>query len=197
MDLYWRYGVRSVTMDDIAREIGISKKTIYQHFLDKDAIVEEVIRQELEKVRKVMEQIEREAENPIDQMLRASRYLQQEMTCVNPVLFFDLRKYCPKGWELFQSHKYQHVIRDVSLNLEKGIQQGLYRKDLNVGLMARLHIEQIELAFDPTVFPPGEFSPIEVQIQVLHHFLRGLLTEKGFQLYNQYVDQPVIEVKNQ
>ncbi|WP_229367633.1 TetR/AcrR family transcriptional regulator [Telluribacter humicola] len=184
-------------MDDIAREIGISKKTIYQHFQDKEAIVEEVIKHELEKLRADMEQIEREADNPIEQMLQASRCLQREMNNVNPVLLFDIKKYCHNGWELFQSHKHEHVIKSVRRNLEKGIQQGLYREDLNVDLMARLHIEQIELVFDPTVFPINQYNPVEVKTQVLHHFLRGLLTEKGFQLYNQYVDQSVIEAKNQ
>ncbi len=196
MDLFWRYGVKSVTMDDIAREIGISKKTIYQHFEDKEAIVEEVIKHELEKLRGDMEHIDREADNPIEQMLQVSRCLQRERNNVNPVLLFDLKKYCHKGWELFQNHKHQYIIKGVSWNLERGIQQGLYRQDLNVNMMARLHIEQIEMAFDASIFPPNQFNPIDVQIQMLHHFLRGLLTEKGFQLYNQYVDQPVIEIKN-
>jgi AcrR family transcriptional regulator len=184
-------------MDDIAREIGISKKTIYQHFPDKDAIIEEVIRQELACEKEDMERMECEATNPIDQVISASRYIRTALTNVNPVLLYDLKKYHHKAWELFQSHKQQHIIKSIRRNLEQGIEQGLYRPDLNVDMLARLHIEQIEMGFDTSVFPPDRYNLVDVQLQFLHHFLRGLLTEKGFQVYNQYVDQTATEVKIQ
>jgi TetR/AcrR family transcriptional regulator, cholesterol catabolism regulator len=196
IDLFWRYGVRSVTMDDIARELGISKKTIYQHFPDKDAIIVEVVKQELSCEKEEMQRMEGEADNPIDQVLRASKYIRAALTNVNPVLLFDLKKYHPAAWELFETHKQQHIIKSIRNNLEEGIQQGLYRPDLNVDMLARLHIHQIELGFDTSVFPPERYNLVDVQLQFLHHFLRGLLTEKGFALYNQYIDQPVTEVNN-
>jgi TetR/AcrR family transcriptional regulator, cholesterol catabolism regulator len=194
--MFWRYGVKSVTMDDIASEIGISKKTIYQHFPDKDAVIEEVIKQELNCEKEDMERMIQEAENPIDEVMRASKYIQATLTQVNPVLLYDLRKYHHKAWELCQFHKQQHIIKSIRNNLEQGIQQGLYRADINVDMLARLHIEQIELGFDTTVFPPDRYNLVDVQVQLLHHFLRGLLTKEGFQIYNQYIDQPATEVKN-
>ncbi|MBB5281980.1 AcrR family transcriptional regulator [Rhabdobacter roseus] len=194
--LFWRYGVKSVTMDDMARELGISKKTIYQHFADKDAIINEVVGMELSCERSDISQLEIEAQNPVDEMLQASRYLSKELASMNPVLLYDLKKYYPKAWNLFQAHKQQHMMKSIRRNLEQGIALELYRPDLNVEILSRLRLEQVEMAFDPSIFPPSRFSMIDVQMEFLHHFLRGLLTEKGFQLYNHYLEQSAIEPNN-
>ncbi|GAB2763735.1 TetR/AcrR family transcriptional regulator [Rhabdobacter roseus] len=183
-------------MDDMARELGISKKTIYQHFADKDAIINEVVGMELSCERSDISQLEIEAQNPVDEMLQASRYLSKELASMNPVLLYDLKKYYPKAWNLFQAHKQQHMMKSIRRNLEQGIALELYRPDLNVEILSRLRLEQVEMAFDPSIFPPSRFSMIDVQMEFLHHFLRGLLTEKGFQLYNHYLEQSAIEPNN-
>lgn len=196
VDLFWRYGVKSVTMEDIAKELGISKKTIYQHFVDKDAIVKEVIEQELDCEKNDIDRLESEARDPIEEVIMASDYMRATLATMSPVLLHDLKKYHPKAWSLFQKHKHDYIIHNISDNLLKGMEQGLYRNDIDVDVLARLRIEQIEMAFDNAIFPHQKFSMMDIQIQFMNHFLRGILTEKGFKLYNTYIDKSVIESNN-
>jgi TetR/AcrR family transcriptional regulator, cholesterol catabolism regulator len=196
VDLFWRYGVKSVTMEDIAKELGISKKTIYQHFVDKDAIVEQVIEKELDCEKTDIDRLESEARDPIHEVILASDYMRATLGTMSPALLYDLKKYHPKAWNLFQKHKQEHIVHSISDNLRRGIQQGLYRHDINIDVLARLRIEQIEMAFDNTIFPHQTYSMMDIQIEFTHHFLRGLLTEDGFKLYNTYIDKTVIESTN-
>lgn len=180
-------------MDDIAKELGISKKTIYQHFNDKDAIVKEVVEQELACEKLDIDRLGAEASDPIEEVLRTSDYIQASFSTISPVLLHDLKKYHPKAWNLFQKHKHEHIIQGVIDNLQRGIEKGYYRHNINVDVLARMRVEQIEMGFDPAIFPPQKFSMIDVHVQLIHHFLRGILTDKGFTLYNTYVDKSVIE----
>ena len=182
-------------MSDVARELGISKKTIYQHFSDKDAIIKEVMQQQLLCEEQDMERIEREATDPIDEVLRISEYIRAMFSTMNPVLLFDLKKYHTAAWKMFQAHKEGKLIEGISRNMQKGMEQGLYRTDINVNVLAKLRLEQVELGFDPTIFPPDRFNLLDVQLQFVHHFLRGILTEKGFQRYYSYINtkQPSTE----
>lgn len=195
LDLFWRYGVKSVTMDDIAKELGISKKTIYQHFSDKDAIVAEVVETELDCEKKDIERMEGEANDPIDEVMRTSDYMRATIATMNPVLLHDLKKYHPAAWNLFQKHKHERIIRTIKRNLTKGIELGLYRNDLNVDILARMRIEMVEMAFDTTIYPPQQFGLMEIQHQFIHHFLRGILTESGFKLYNTYIEKNSNRIK--
>ena len=193
VDLFWRYGVKSITMDDIAKELGISKKTIYQHFNDKDAIVKEVVEQELACEKIDIQRLEAEASDPIEEVLCMSDYIQASFGTISPVLLHDLKKYHPKAWNLFQKHKQEHIIQGIIDNLRRGIELGYYRHTINVDVLARMRVEQIEMAFDPAIFPPHKFGIIDVHMQLIHHFLRGILTDKGFTLYNTYVDKSVLQ----
>ncbi len=194
VDLFWRYGVKSVTMDDIAKELGISKKTIYQHFNDKDAIVKEVVEIELNSEQCDIDRLEAEASDPIEEVMRTSDYMRTSVATMNPVLLNDLKKYHPKAWAIFQKHKHEHIIQSISGNLQRGVDAGLYRDDIDVKVLARMRVEQIEMAFDPAIFPPQKFAMIEVHTQLIHHFLRGILTAQGFEVYNHYAEKSILEV---
>jgi AcrR family transcriptional regulator len=184
LNLFWRYGIKSVTMDDIAKELGISKRTIYQHFPDKNAIVNLAIQNELGSQTCNFDAIEEKVANPVDQMIQLSAHMREMMANINPTLFFDLKKYHPDGWQLFTDYKHQYVIQSVRDNLKSGIEMGLYRNDIDIEVLARLRIEQIEMAFDPTLFPFNQFEMVHVQLQFINHFLRGILTPEGFNYYN-------------
>lgn len=186
-ELIWRFGVKSVTMDDIARELGISKKTIYQHFPDKDSIVEEVISHKLTCERAEMEIVEVQSSNAIDEIMIALKNIKVLIGHMNPALLFELKKYHPSAWQLFQTHKHKHLKKAIIRNIEWGIAEGLYLDTVDAEALTNLRLEEVEMAMDPTIFPPDRFSMLDLQTQFLHHFLRGLLTSKGFEIYNQYL----------
>ncbi len=184
--LLWKFGVKSVTMDDIARQVGISKKTIYQHFVDKDDIVLQVMRTHLERDQNEMNCMATESADPIHELLRMSEMMRKKNHEVNPSTLIDIQRHYPKAWTVFLDFKEKHIITSIRLNLQTGIEQGLYRTDLDLEVMARLRIESIQLGFDDRVFPNALTNMLAIQEQLLHHFIRGILTEKGFVLYNQY-----------
>ena len=180
--LFWKYGVRTITMDDIARRLAISKKTIYQHFTDKEDIVHQVVEWHLEHERTEFCRLNEQELNPIEEMMLASDMMRKHVDKVNPSLFIDVQRYFPKAWEAFLTHKEGHILNDIRANLQRGVEQGLYRADIDAETMARLRIELVQLGFDERVFP-NQPDVYVVQDQLLHHFIRGILSEEGVAVY--------------
>lgn len=185
--LFFRYGIKSVSMDDIARELGISKKTIYQHFADKDAIVHAGVEEHFICERQDSERMQADAPDPIAEVVMTSEMMRQMMIGMNPSMIFDLKKYYPRAWESFTKFKNDFVLNIIRQNLLKGIKMGLYRTDLNVEVLARLRNEEIELGFDPQIYPISQFNPLDIQLSLLDHFIRGVVTAKGLALYEDYL----------
>jgi len=188
-NLFLRYGIRSVSMDDIARQVGMSKKTLYQHFKDKDELVTSVAKAKFEEERKDFEEVHATASNPIEECVLFSKFFRKHVKDLNPSLVYDLKKYHPKAWKLFDEHKegcYQASLKEL---IRKGQSEGVFRSDLNADILARMRMNQVEMGFDPTVFPPGEYDLWEVQWNFLVHFLNGICTLKGLEEMNRYKDQ--------
>jgi TetR/AcrR family transcriptional regulator, cholesterol catabolism regulator len=186
-ELFFRYGIKAVTMDDIARELGISKKTIYQHFEDKDAIVLAGVTAHFDEERCQSEELQAKAPDPIAEVVMASEQMRQMLTGMNPTMIFDLKRYYPQAWASFTEFKNDFILDNIRTNLKKGIQLGLYRKDINVEVLALLRNEQVELGFDPQIYPPQKFNMLDVQLSLLDHFLRGVVTDEGLKLYENYL----------
>jgi TetR/AcrR family transcriptional regulator, cholesterol catabolism regulator len=186
---FFRYGVKSVTMDDIAGELGISKKTIYQHFEDKDDIVHQLMLSEMEKDKCDWDELNESSKNVIEKTMKSMDIFKQAFTEINPSTFFDIKKYHPKTWALFQEHKQNFILGAIRQDLLEGIEQGFFRPDIKVDILAKMRMEQIELGFDPQMFPPNKFSIIDVELTMLDHFIRGVLTVKGLEVYQAYQKQ--------
>ncbi|GAB3944376.1 TetR/AcrR family transcriptional regulator [Spirosoma harenae] len=193
--LFWKYGVRSVTMEDIAKQLGISKKTIYQHFSDKEQILYQVIEDKSLRNLSEMDCLVTEGTNPVEEMLYVLRMMQKHHDQISPNLLVDVKRYYPQAFALFRQYKEGQIMRSILENIQKGIEQGLYRSDINPAILARLRVEQIELAFNSDIFPSDQFTMQQIQYELIHHFVRGMLTEKGFTIYNQYVNQYNHEVQ--
>ena len=176
-------------MDDIARELGISKKTIYQHFEDKKAMVYAEVAHHFECDRSIAEKVQMEAPDPIAEVVMTSEIMRQNMAGMNPTAIFDIKKYYPQAWDLFSKYKKEFILEIVKQNLKKGVEMGLYRANINSEIIARLRLEQIEMGLDPYIFPLNQFNPLDTQLELLDHFLRGIVTLKGLNLYEQYLNK--------
>jgi TetR/AcrR family transcriptional regulator, cholesterol catabolism regulator len=185
-DLFHKYGIRSITMDDIARHLGMSKKTIYRFFRDKDSLVLHKVMYDLESRREEIDSIHGQAENAVDELIRAMSYMSEMFRQMNPVVFYDMQKYHPTAWEQFRIFKEKHIMSMIERNLNRGIKESLYRKEIDIRVISRLRLEEVEMAMKMDVFPPGEFNIAEVQVQLLDHFLHGITTLKGHRLINKY-----------
>jgi TetR/AcrR family transcriptional regulator, cholesterol catabolism regulator len=106
---------------------------------------------------------------------------------LNPVVVYDLKKYYPKTWQLFQKHKQTIFLEVTKRNLQEGVEQGLYRKEINIDILSRLRMEEIDFAFDQSVFPKEKFNQFEVHKTFIDHYLRGIVTEVGLGIYQEYI----------
>ena len=184
--MFFRYGIRAITMDDIASKLGISKKTIYQFYNDKGALVKSFTDAELKTQQKEMEEIKYRTKDAIDEILNLMAHLESFFNRVNPAVFYDLQKYHPASWNAFKLFKEKCIIGFVEDNLKRGIIHELYRKELKIKILARLRIEEVELGFNPVVFPPDKFSITDVQLALIDHFLHGIVTIKGYKMIEKY-----------
>ena len=184
--LFLRNGIRSVSMDDIATDLGMSKKTLYKTFTNKDEIVMGVMSDHLCQAQGECARFASTAADAVQEMLTISAWADQQFANIHPSIFYDLRKYYPMAWALFSAHKTTFILEQITQNLRRGIAEGLFRADLDVEVLARLNLAQIELAFDPDLYPPAQFAPIRVNKVFDEHFLLGVATLKGHRLFNHY-----------
>jgi len=184
--LFMKYGARSVTMDDIARELSVSKKTIYQYYTDKDEIVTLVSQAHIDQEKEDFNKIFETSHNAIEEMFKMSQCMRKIVTEINPSLLFDLQKYHRKAWDLYLVYKTEFIKNSVVNNLSKGIEEGYYREEIDVEIIATYRVEQVQMAFDNKIFTRNKFNFLVVQMQLFDHFLHGLLTDKGRKLYKNY-----------
>lgn len=186
--LFMKYGIRSVSMDDIARHLSVSKKTLYQHFADKDELVTAMSQTHMQREVVEYDSIAKESENSIDELNKISVRIKCDMEELNPSLLFDLQKFHPKAWALWLNHKHEFIMKSIVRNLKQGMSEGYFRLDLNPEIMAISRLVLIESAFDDQTFPKEKFNLVEVQSQFFDHFVYGLCTDKGRKLYQKYKD---------
>ncbi|WP_333819308.1 TetR/AcrR family transcriptional regulator [Ohtaekwangia sp.] len=194
--LFMKYGVRSISMDDIARHLSVSKKTLYQHFADKEDIVTLVFRELLEENQREMEEAHRLAVNAIDELARLSTCMKKNVEEMNTSLLFDLQKYYPKAWAVWQDFKQRCVYESIKRNVDQGIAEGNYRPEVNAEIVSIMRMALVEITFDDKTFPLDKFKFAEVQMQIFDHFVYGVVTEQGKKLYEKCREFKPAEIVN-
>jgi len=187
--LFRQYGTRSITMDDIATRMGISKKTLYAHFVDKDDMVVHAISRFLEVLQEAERMIRERAANAIEELFESMNMMDEKLRNMNPVIMLDLQKFHARAFLVFQEYRNNSLRASIRANLERGIAEGLYRKDLEVGVLTQFRIASAMLCFQPEVFPIAGFEMGKVQRVLLEHFLYGVASGEGFRLIEQYKQQ--------
>ena len=189
VELFRRYGIRSVTMDEIASQLGISKKTIYQYFTDKNQLVDAVAEKEILFSQESCLRDIAASSNAIHEIFHVMEFVEIMLRNMNPAMLNDLEKYHPSGYKKFLEYKNMFLFDVIKRNLERGIKEALYRPDMNVEIIARLRLENIMLGFNPEVFPPSKFNLATLQQEIIEHFLYGVATLKGYKLILKYKQQ--------
>ena len=188
-EMFMTYGVRSVSMDDIARQLGISKKTLYQNFNDKNDLVEKVTISVINERQGEYDEVTKVASNAIEELYLMSKCLRKHFAELNPGLVYDLKKYHTSAWDKFMEYEHITVFESLKDNLKQGKEEGFFRKEIDINILAKLRVEQIHMSFNPHVFPKDEFDFTNVQMQMFDHYVYGLLTESGLELYKNYQKQ--------
>lgn len=183
--LFLRCGIKSVSMDDVARELKISKKTLYQHVKDKNDLVCKSLTFHCKCEIDITEDIISRNSNAIDELIEINKYVAGKLKEVHPSIHYDLEKFYPEAWKIFTVHKLEHIYSCVMQNLEKGIKQGLYRSNIHIAVIAKIYISRIDAIFDPVVFPSDKFKFTEVHAEMLRYHIRGIASEKGIKYLAQ------------
>ena len=176
-----RYGIKSITMDEVARHCNMSKKTIYQHFSDKDSLVKAIMEKHMAEDVGQIDLLMKQNFSALEEVLKISEFMKKDIQEIHPSVLFDLKKYHSSAYELFEKHRDGHFIQVVSRNLEKGITEGVYRSNIDVRLFSRLRVMEVEAMFNRNLFHEPEWDLYKVQLSFIDHFVRGLVTAKGLQ----------------
>lgn len=185
-ELFNRFGIRSVSMDDIATQVGMSKKTVYQYYTDKEELVSAVIEAKLANNRECCLADQQRAENAVHEIFLAFDMIQELFSNMNPIVIYDMEKYHPPAFQKFQEFRNGFLYQTISTNLKRGIEEGLYRPEMDIDILTRLRIASVMLAFNPEVFPNNRTHLVEIERELTEHFLFGLTTTKGQKLINKY-----------
>ncbi len=188
-DLIYRFGVRSITMDDVARHLAVSKKTLYRYFADKNDMVYQCCLYDLDKRKAAFATIQAKAVDSVQELVLMMENMQTMLSSINPNLLFEVRKYHQQAWQIYVEFKEQFMMQSISNNLVRGMEAGIYREDLNVRILARLRLEEVEMGFNPDVYPSTKFHLKDVQMGLFDHFLHGITTPKGQKLIQRYKNQ--------
>lgn len=196
-ELFMQFGIRSVSMDDIANNLGMSKKTLYQYFADKDELVEAVVDAHINIVEGDCLNCRSNAGDPIHEIFLMMEHITQEFTNMNPMLLYDLEKFHFRAYQRFRDYKDKFLLQIIRNNIDWGIKEELYRADINIDILSKYRIESIMIPFNVSVFPPGKFNLAKTSEIIIENFTYGMATIKGHKLIQKYNDQRQKKLSNE
>lgn len=188
-ELYTKYGIKSITMDDVSRELGISKKTLYQYVTDKDDLVGKFIDNEIALRQEQICKCFKIGLNAIEELFEISIFMNRLIKEQNPTTEYDLKKYYPQHYQRMLKARTVGIFEYILLNLKKGVAEGLYRKDMNMEIIAKLYLDRIENTHMQDLFTKEEFTSIKLFVELLTYHIRGIATEKGIQVLEKKIKE--------
>jgi AcrR family transcriptional regulator len=186
-ELFLNYGFKSITMDDISNHIGISKKTIYQHFENKTTLVEAVSLHIFDKISCGISEICSIQKNPIDEIYDIKQFVMQHLKDEKSSPQYQLQKYYPRIFNSLKKKQFEVMQDCVKDNLNRGIALGLYLKSINVEFISRIYFNSMIALKDKELFPLDNFSMNTLMEYYLEYHLRGICTEKGLLTLKKFI----------
>lgn len=188
--IYLKFGIKSVTMDDLASQLGISKKTLYKYFEDKNDLINTIILRTLNFEEKMCYKIQSNSENALEALIKISKMVTQRLNNVNPAIFYDLQKHHNEAWQILEKHKWDFVLNAISQNIKRGIQEGIYRNDLNIEVISRLYIATMDVIMNSEIYRWPEFQFHELFKEIMRFQFHGIINENGKNyLKNNFKDE--------
>jgi AcrR family transcriptional regulator len=188
-DLYRKYGIKSITMDDVATELGISKKTLYQFVADKDDLVGKYIDYEIQLRQEEICKCFKIGFNAIEELFEISGFMNKMMRDQNPATEHDLRKYYPHHYQKMIKTRRERMYSYILLNLKKGKEEGLYRSEMDEEIIAKLYLSRSENIHFNELFTIEEFTSSKLFTELLAYHVRGIATEKGIIIFEKKIKE--------
>ena len=184
-EMFLALGFKSVTMDDIASEMGISKKTIYQRFSTKPELVKQATLELFESISQDIDSIRALEKDPIEELFEIKKIISTHLKNESASSIYQLQKYYPKIHKTLSLKQFDKMGSCVVDNLQKGIDLGLFRDDINKELISRFYFAGMTSLKDVDLFPTNTFDSKDLQNQYLEYHLRGICTSKGLNKLEQ------------
>lgn len=191
-ELFHRYGIKSVTMDDVARELSISKKTLYEQFTDKSGLIRAVIEHEFSCQKKKFNLENMTPENALEEVFLLFRHYTKMIKEQYPSFEFDLRKYYPEIYADLKTERRQRMMENSLHNIIRGKKEKLYRQDINEQIITKLNVLRVECLTENDLFSNEELFSQEFALEMFLYHLHGIVSEKG----SKYLEQHINELKN-
>jgi TetR/AcrR family transcriptional regulator, cholesterol catabolism regulator len=187
--IFMRMGIRSVSMDDVAAQLGMSKKTLYQYFEDKDQLVTTVVTRHFKQKCLELEACSNQANNAVHEFFLILDRIIIDFTSMHPIVIHDMQKFHPLAYAAFTRYKQEFVLACVRQNIERGKQEGHYRTDLDTDIISKYRLESIMIPFNMSVFPPEHYTLVSTAKLISENFIYGLVTPQGRALVEQYINE--------
>ncbi len=188
-EMFLKYGVKSVTMDDIANALGVSKKTIYTHYKTKKELIEKTVKTIFLEVMEGIDVIHQQEMNPIIEVFKIRQFITKNYTIEGRTPYFQLKKYYPEIFQDIQQQRFRFMQKHIKEIVNRGIDMGLFRKNLDVEFIFRIHLYGIDNIKNEDFFPPKMFNQTKLLDDFLEYHLRGISTKKGIETLEQELNK--------
>jgi AcrR family transcriptional regulator len=187
-ELYLKYGIKSVTMDDVARELGISKKTLYKYVSNKEDLVKLFVEFVHEHKECEMQEIQDKKINAIEKLFEVNKLVLKMLKNYNPSIEYDLKKHYPEQFLEISSFRKERMYKAVMSNLNLGKDEGLYRKEIDSNIIAKVHVSRIENSFSNEVFTIEEITSANFVNEIMIYHLRAIVNKKGLEILESNIN---------
>ncbi|HAN79528.1 MAG TPA: hypothetical protein DCQ31_18065 [Bacteroidales bacterium] len=192
-EMFMKYSIKSVTMDDISRELGISKKTLYQCVVDKEDLVDKIFAAELVRVEAIIMSIKQTDLNAIAKFIESNKLMHEIMDNYDPGVYYDLRKYYPNVYSKLVNVRRKHTYEAMFNNLEQGKNEGLYRAEINSEIIAKMHVLKIEAMIENDFVAGIDLPKAQVFNEIFTYHILGVCNEAGIIEFNKLTNNLTIE----
>ena len=175
---FMQNGIKSHTMDDVSKFLGISKKTLYTYVSSKVDLVNRAMTLLMENDVQACNEVIAMKGNAIDKIYAINKRVSEKLEQTQPVIIYDLKNHYPEAWEIVQKHKSQFILMEIKNSLLDGIEEGLFR-DMNVEIIATANVNLIYSIFEDKIFPSHKYSFSQIHNEILRYHIRGIANKKG------------------
>ncbi len=187
--LFMQYGIKSMTMDEVARQLGISKKTLYQFVDNKKDLVKKMMEFHINGEQCSLEATFSKCDNAIDEIMEMTKEVSTQMKEMHPSVLFDMRKYHPEAFQILVKHKDEFVRKSIHTNLENGMNEGFYRTNMNATIVTELYLSMMSSIMNPENTPAKDIIAHEIHGEMMRYHIRGIASSKGREYLKQKFNQ--------
>ena len=186
-NLFMKYGVKSVSMDDISKALGLSKKTLYNFIENKKDLIYQVMENFINEDEAVIQDLRKHSKDAVDEMILLANHVLQFLRTMKPSLTYDLIKYHPKTWKLIDTRHMGFIREMIRENVIRGMKEGLYRNDLDPDIIAEMYVAHSRLMTNEDVFPLKKYQMTELYLSQIYYHINGIVNSKGSSLFKKYL----------